>query len=107
MESVGERIQRLRKKFKMTQADLANKLGLEQAAVSKYETNRVPLTQESLLKLAQIFSVSTDYILGNNDKNTKKEEKHQIAFFNGIESLSEKDKELVQNLIDSLKNKNK
>ena len=105
MESVGERIKRLRKNIGLTQSDLAEKLNLECAAVSKYETNRVPLTQESLIKLAEIFNVSTDYLLGLNESKTINEPIEIAASMKDkadLSRMSEKDKEYILGLIDSL-----
>lgn len=93
----------------MQQKDLAKKLNVAPSTISMWERNERSPDPEMLIKLSKVLNVSVDKLLGNNyqEESVKKEEKHQIAFFNGIESLSEKDKELVQNLIDSLKNKNK
>ncbi|MBR3763966.1 MAG: helix-turn-helix transcriptional regulator [Clostridia bacterium] len=53
----------LRKKRKMTQIALQMATGIEQALLSKYETGeRVPPT-ETLVRLADYFGVSIDYIL--------------------------------------------
>lgn len=58
MESVGERIKRLRKERKWTQEMLGVKLGVKKAAVQKYESNRVVnLKQETIKKLSEIFEV--------------------------------------------------
>jgi repressor LexA len=70
METIGEKIKLLRKnKDGMTQPELAKLLGVEPPAVSKYETNRVPVPQDTIRKLSIIFGVSTDYLLGL-DKET-------------------------------------
>ena len=58
------RIKQLRKEREINQDVLANLLGLEVAAVSKLETGRVPLKDEYILKLANFFGVSSDYLLG-------------------------------------------
>ena len=58
METVGERIKRLRKERRWTQAMLGEKLGVKKAAVQKYESNRVVnLKQETIKKLVEIFEV--------------------------------------------------
>jgi transcriptional regulator with XRE-family HTH domain len=58
------RIRQLREEKRWTQKDLADKLCLRDAAISKYETERVPLTDETIKKLCVIFDVSSDYLLG-------------------------------------------
>ena len=58
MESVGQRIKRLRKERKWTQEMLGAKLGVKKAAVQKYESGRVVnLKQETIKKLSDIFEV--------------------------------------------------
>lgn len=58
MENVGQRIKRLRKERKWTQEILGAKLGVQKAAVQKYESGRVVnLKQETIKKLADIFDV--------------------------------------------------
>lgn len=54
----------LRKKRNISQADIANELGIKPAAVSKYETGRVPLSEDSIGKLCRMLHVSADELLG-------------------------------------------
>ena len=61
---IGERIKYLREAKGLTQKDVATKLGLESAAVSKYELNLREPNIEVLKKLSEIFEVSTDFLLG-------------------------------------------
>ena len=62
------RLKELRKSRKYTQISLQMKTGIEQALLSKYETGeRIPPT-ETLLKLADFYNVSIDYILCRTDK---------------------------------------
>ena len=60
----GERLKYLREKKGLTQKDVAIKLGLEPAAISKYELDMREPNIEALKKLATIFNVSIDYLLG-------------------------------------------
>lgn len=54
----------LRKERHISQADIAARLGIQPAAVSKYETGRVPLSEGSIEKLCDILNVSADELLG-------------------------------------------
>lgn len=75
MESVGERIKRLRKERKWTQAMLGEKLGVKKAAVQKYESNRVVnLKQETIKKLVEIFEVPPTTFLDCTDWDAYAEE---------------------------------
>ena len=61
------RLKELRLQNAYTQDMLGNFLGVQKAAICKYETGRAVLPQEMLLRLADLFSVSTDYILGREE----------------------------------------
>jgi transcriptional regulator with XRE-family HTH domain len=64
IESLGQRITRLRKSKGMTQKELADVLGISRDMVASYEGDRVRIYDDMILKLAQTFSVSTDVLLG-------------------------------------------
>ena len=62
------RLKELRKRAKISQIKLQMDTGIEQALISKYENGkRVPPT-ETLVVLADYFSVSIDYILCRTEK---------------------------------------
>lgn len=54
----------IRKQRNISQADIAAELGIKPAAVSKYETGRVPLSEDSIEKLCSFLKVSADELLG-------------------------------------------
>ena len=60
----GERIKYLREKNGFTQKDIATRLGVEPAAISKYELDMREPNIEAIKKLAILFNVSIDYLLG-------------------------------------------
>ena len=61
---ISERIKTLREKAGMTQAGLAHKLKLSRAAVNAWEMGITVPSTHYVTKLAQLFHVSTDYLLG-------------------------------------------
>jgi len=61
------RIKELRNEKNINQETIGKLLGLEIAGVSKLETGRVPLKDEYIVKLAEYFGVSTDYLLCKSD----------------------------------------
>lgn len=64
----GERLRILREELGLSQKELGNKVGLERATISKYETQTEPLeTYKTLVILSEIFDVPTDYLLGLTD----------------------------------------
>lgn len=63
-ETLGARIQRIRKDKGITQVELAKRLGSIQAVVSSYECGKTHPNHEMLARVAQALGVSTDYLLG-------------------------------------------
>ena len=61
------KIVELRKRNKLTQSELANKIGVTRSALSQYEIGTRNPDYEILQKMSIFFEVSTDYLLGNND----------------------------------------
>lgn len=61
----GEKLQDLRKKGGMSQDILAEKLEVSRQAVSKWERDEAMPETDKLLRIAQLFGVSTDYLLSN------------------------------------------
>lgn len=91
---VAERIKSLREQQNKTQAELAKILGITRSSVNAWEMGiSVPSTQY-VVELANIFEVSTDYILGVNNSATI-----------SVAGLNDKDIELVRGIILHLKNK--
>ncbi|MGH9314360.1 MAG: helix-turn-helix domain-containing protein [Vicinamibacterales bacterium] len=63
-KAIGERIRELRKRQGMSQAELAAELGLNQTAVSDYETGEARIHAAMLAALAHVLRVSADELLG-------------------------------------------
>lgn len=67
----GKILRQLRKERGLTQAELAAILNLDASSISKYEKADVSPSADVLLKVAQYFDVSTDFLLGlSKQKNT-------------------------------------
>ena len=63
--TTGERIKMLRKEHNITQEELGAKIGVQKAAIQKYEKGTVKnIKRDSLLKLAQILGTTPEYLLG-------------------------------------------
>ena len=60
----GFQLRQLRKKKGVTQSEIANRLGVTQQAVGKWETGHSSPDPITLMRLAEYFSVSTDILLG-------------------------------------------
>lgn len=62
---LGQRIKSLRKQNKLTQDELASKLGINQSAVANYESGYSQPENAQMKKIANILGVSVDYLLGD------------------------------------------
>lgn len=92
------RIASLRKENKMSQRELAARLGVGDATVTKYENEDIRLTEDKLRMLSIIFDVSTDYILGLSDerkRGTTYSAPHIAALLSCAGNLSEDDRKAL------------
>ena len=62
------RLRDLREDNDMTQAALEKMLGMSQTGYSKYETGENDVPTQILIKLADFYGTSVDYLLGRTDK---------------------------------------
>ncbi|PYE42117.1 helix-turn-helix protein [Paenibacillus barcinonensis] len=63
----GQRIKIERSRSSLSQDDLAEKLGYKRTNIANYEAGRVTPPSDALAKMARIFNVSSDYLLGLDD----------------------------------------
>lgn len=92
---MGEKLKSLRIEKNLTQKQVADRIGLAISAVSSYESGTRYPSYDVLVKLARIFHVSTDYLLGiTNTRNID------------VTGLRDNEIELVSQLVDTLRNKN-
>lgn len=76
----GERIAEQRKKLGLNQEELAGKIGVSRSALSLYEIDRREPDLETVKKIASLFGVTTDYLLGAEGDTMGTEEKiNEIA----------------------------
>lgn len=89
-------LRELRRRSGMTQQQLAERLWLSKATVSYYEQSLRSPSPEILIKLSGIFHVSTDYLLGIEDKKQALD----------VTDLPDEDIELLENTVALLRKKN-
>ena len=90
----GTRLKILRKQAGLTQQQLATQLGITKSVVSFYELQERSPSPEVLIKLASIFHVSADYLLGLDTRETI-----------DVSDLDEKDIQAVRTLVERLRAK--
>ncbi|MBA3431870.1 MAG: helix-turn-helix transcriptional regulator [Actinobacteria bacterium] len=61
--SLQERVKQLRKEHGWSQGELAERVGGDPAQISRYENGRITPSADAVVKLAEVFDVSTDYLL--------------------------------------------
>ena len=66
--TLNENIKRLRLSRGLNQVEFAKAMGVSKQCVSNWENDNVMPSIEMLLKIADFFHVTTDYVLGRNEK---------------------------------------
>lgn len=94
MVDFGNRLKQLRIREGYTQQQLADKLGVTKSVVSYYELQERYPSPDVLIRLAHVFCVTTDFLLGLEHK--------ELIDLGG---LSEEDVVTVKRMINALKNK--
>lgn len=97
MSDFGKKLKELRKEAGLTQKQLADRLWLKKSTVSYYEQSVHYPSPEIIVKLSSIFHVTTDYLLGI-------EEKKQTI---DVTDLTDEDIELLENAVKLLRRKNR
>src|SRR5690625_937040 len=68
--SIGKRIINLREKHNLSQRELATRLDINVSVMNRIESGERAIRDTELIKIAQIFNVKTDYLLGLTDSPT-------------------------------------
>ena len=95
MVNFGDILKKLRIQERMTQQQLADRLGVTKSVVSYYELQERYPSPETLIKLASIFHVSTDYLLGISQNESI-----------DLSGLNTDDIIIIKSLVSHLKSKN-
>lgn len=93
MVDLGKRLKDLRKEHGLTQQQVADRVWVSKAMISRNELSSRTPSYNVLIKLSKLFGVSTDYLLGV-------ESKHTID----VSKLSKKQIKLIIELIDEMTN---
>ena len=93
MNSLNENIKKLRINFGLNQVEFAKEIGVSKQCVSNWENDNVLPSIEMLIKIADYFKVSTDFLLGITPLNTI-----------NVDGLTEKEIAHITNVIKDLKN---
>lgn len=105
---IGEKIKELRIKKDMTQSELGKIIGVSSSTIGMYEQNRRQPDISTLIKIADYYNVTTDFLLdredkpnneNKNDTNNKNTDIHTIAAHQEGEEYTDEEKEDIENFI--------
>jgi len=96
MVNIGDKLKTLRTEAGMTQTELAKRLSITKSVVSYYELQERTPSPDVLIQLADIFHVTTDYLLGIDHKKMI-----------DVSDLSDEDMHFLLITIETLRKKNK
>lgn len=91
----GNRLKELRTLNRLTQKQVADRIGVTKSVISFYELKERAPSPEVLIKLSRLFNVSTDYLLGVDKSLTV-----------DVSGLADEDIKAVHAIIERLRSKN-
>lgn len=98
MTTFGERLRLLRKQRGLNQSQLSKVLGIGQTTIANYEKNMRFPNEDMLMKIADYFDVSLDYLFGRVDQNKRMHRIEKQDSSMGIQDLKD---EFLSMLMDS------
>lgn len=102
LETMGERLQQLRKNIGLTQADLAKKIGISHTQMARYEIKNIYPPADVLKELSEVFGTTIDYlVMGDTESKAQASLKDAelINQFKKISALPEEEKSVVLKMI--------
>ena len=106
---LNERIKLLRKEKNWSQDELAKLIQTDARQISRYENGKITPSVEVLVKLAEVFDVSIDYLLIEKAVRSplRLDDSRLLERLQEIKSLSEEDRSSLLHILDALLAKNK
>jgi transcriptional regulator with XRE-family HTH domain len=107
MLNIGEQIIQLRKQLNLSQSELAEKAAVSRTIIGNYERNTNTPSIEVLLKIAKVFNVSVDFLIGEGQLSSF--DKDVLKRIEDIEKMDGNTKQhlffLIDNVIQNYKTK--
>jgi transcriptional regulator with XRE-family HTH domain len=102
VETIAQRLARIRRERGMTQVELAQRLGVAQPVVSDYERGELRLHGQLIVKLSQILGVSSEELLGlkKAPSNGALKNRRLLRRLQAIERLPRRDQQALLRTID-------
>ena len=107
--TLGEKIKLLRKEMGWSQDGLAQKIDTDGRQISRYENGKFLPSADAIIKLAQVFNVSIDYLLIDDAprKPLHFNDELLIKKLQEIEDMTEDDRNSLIHIIDAIATKNR
>lgn len=99
LKDMGQRIMLRRKTLRMTQEELAEKLGVSTQMISNLELGKKAIRPENLAKLCSVLNLSADFVLTGINTRTAVD-----SVAEKLSQLSEEELQLVSNLVNYMNN---
>ena len=103
----SERLKTLRAQADISQKELAERLFVSQQSVAKWETDKSTPNPDTIARIAEIFCVSSDYLLGISDNPSPIGEKAAAALPADMDysDLSAEDQAYVRGIIEGIRSR--
>jgi transcriptional regulator with XRE-family HTH domain len=102
LETMGERIQQLRKNAGITQSDLAKQIAISHTQMARYEIKNIYPPADVLKNLADVFNTTIDFlVMGDNEGKAQASLKDTelINQFKKVSALPDEEKSIVLKFI--------
>jgi transcriptional regulator with XRE-family HTH domain len=110
MSDFASRLKQLRTQRNLSQSELAKQVGVHYNHIGRYERGQSKPTAQTLTKLAEALSVSTDFLMEGNANEAAKatfQDRELLMQFKQVEQLSDEDKHLVKEFLNAFLTKKK
>ena len=100
-----QKLKELRRNRRLSQGELSKVFNVAQQTVGKWESGLAYPNIDTLKQVAKYFNVSIDYLLDNENENTKKEltlNEKQTKLINGYENLNTEGQNMLLGILASL-----
>ena len=102
MISFGKKLAILRKEKKLSQTELAKKLGTSVSVISRYERDGMTPSIETAKKLANLLETTVAYLLGETDNDDLLKDPEMVKRLKTIQEFSEPEKGQVYFTLDAV-----
>ena len=98
---IGQRIRRFRKAYRLSQEQLAEKVGISTTHMSHIETGNTKLSLPLFVKLANVLSIQTDELLYDTPQKNKTAIKGELEEI--LDSCSMQDIRIIEDVVKAVK----